>query len=199
MIDWLKLISSGLMDSLIQVSVLIFSFFFRRPWLGSFAKVAECLSAIACPIPSPRTGNQVAWHSLEVSRTLSPDFQKFLCFCKRLHHEFAGGTSGCFRQQMEEPYEFVKGGSGFRRALKELPIRDIFFFHVHCKIWSAGAMNQLTQRDQFKSSRLLWTSLQLSVFLGWALCQSWQPLLFSRGLKTIPTRPKCAIFKLSNH
>ena len=27
-----------------------------------------------------------------------------------------------------------------------------FFFYVHCKIWSTGAMNQLTQRDQFKSS-----------------------------------------------
>ena len=62
-----------------------------------------------------------------------------------------------FVNKMEELYELVKGGSGFRRALKELPIRDSFFFHVHCKIWSAGAMNQLTQRDQFKSSRLLWT------------------------------------------
>ena len=77
-----------------------------------------------------------------------------------------------FVNKMEELYELVKGGSGFRRALKELPIRDSFFFHVHCKIWSADAMNQLTQRDQFKSSRLLSTSLQLSVFLGWALCQS---------------------------
>ena len=87
---------------------------------------------------------------------------------------------------MEEPYEFVKGGSGFRRALKELPIRDSFFLHVHCKIWSAGAMNQLTQRDQFKSSRLLLASLQLSVFLGWALCQSWQPFYSVVDLKRYP-------------
>ena len=49
------------------------------------------------------------------------------------------------------------GGSGFRRALKKAPIRDIFFFHVHRKIWFAGAVNQLTQRDQFNSSRLLCT------------------------------------------
>ena len=67
---------------------------------------------------------------------------------------------------MEEPYEFVKGGSGFRRALKELPIRDSFFFHVHCKIWSAGAMNQLTQRDQFKSLRLLWIFYNSNNFLN---------------------------------
>ena len=148
-----SLISSGLMASLIQVSVLIFFSFFRPPWLGSFAKIAECFPRLRAPYDLeqiPRTGNQAAWHSLEVSRTLSPASHKFLCICKLLHHEFAGGTSGCFRQQMEEPYEFVKGGSGFRRALKELPIRDSFFFHVHCKIWSAGAMNQLTQRDQFK-------------------------------------------------
>ena len=30
-------------------------------------------------------------------------------------------ASGCFRQQMEEPCEFLKGGSGFRRALKRVP------------------------------------------------------------------------------
>ena len=49
----------------------------------------------------------------------NPEFPlKFLCICKLLHHEFAGGTSGCLRQQMEEPCEFLKGGSGFQRALK---------------------------------------------------------------------------------
>ena len=50
---------------------------------------------------------------------------------------------------MEEPYEFVKGGWVFEELWKELPIRDIFFFQVHCKIWSAGAVNQLMQSDQF--------------------------------------------------
>ena len=56
-------------------------------------------------------------------------------------------------------------------------------------------MNQLTQRDQFKSSPLLWTILQLSDFLEWAVCQSWQPLLFSRGLKTIAHSPKVHHFQ----
>ena len=56
-------------------------------------------------------------------------------------------------------------------------------------------MNQLTQRDQFKSSRLLCTIVQLSDFLEWALCQSWQPLLFSRGLKTIAHSPKVRHFQ----
>ena len=65
---------------------------------------------------------------------------------------------------MEEPYEFGKGGSGFYEELwKGLPIRDIFFFHVHCKIGrqviALRQLVQLTQCDQFKSSRLLWTIL----------------------------------------
>ena len=114
-----SLISSGLMASLIQVSVLIFFPFFRPPWLGSFAKITECFPRLRAQYDleqTPRTGNQAAWHSLEGSRTLSPASHKFLCICKLLHHEFAGGTSGCFRQQMEEPCEFIKGGSGFRKA-----------------------------------------------------------------------------------
>ena len=131
MIVWLKLISSGLIDSLIQVSVLIFSSFFRPPWLGSFAEIAECFPRLRAQYDleqAPWTGNQAAWHSLEVSRTLSPASHKFLCICKLLHHEFAGGTSGCFRQQMEEPYEFVKGGSGFRSALERAPDPWQFLF-----------------------------------------------------------------------
>ena len=86
MIDWLKLISSGLMDSLTQVSVLIF-FFLLFPsavaWI--FHQNRRMLSAIRSQYDlgqTPRTGNQAAWHSLEVSRTVSPASSKFLCICK---------------------------------------------------------------------------------------------------------------------
>ena len=99
MIVWLKLISSGLIDSLIQVSVLIFSSFFRPPWLGSFAEIAECFPRLRAQYDleqAPWTGNQAAWHSLEVSRTLSPASHKFLCICKLLHHEFAGERRAVF-------------------------------------------------------------------------------------------------------
>ena len=79
MIYWLKLISSGLRDSLIQVSVLIFSSFFRPPWLGSFAETAECFPRLRAQYDleqAPWTGNQAAWHSLKVSRTLSSENMK---------------------------------------------------------------------------------------------------------------------------
>ena len=164
------------MDSLIQVSVPIFFLPFPSTVGLIFAKIAQCFSRFHSQYDfgqTPRTGNQSAWHSLEVSRTLSPASHKFLCICKPLRHEFGGGTSGCFHQQMEEPNEFVKVDRVFEELWKELTIRDLFFFHVHCKIWSAGALSQLTQRDQFlKSSRLLWTILLWSDLLEWALCQS---------------------------
>ena len=85
-----------------------------------------------------------------------------------------------------------KGRIGFSKS-SEKSSRSVKFSFF--KIWSADAMNQLTQRDQFKSSRLLCAILQLSDFLEWALFQSWLPLLFSRGLKTIAHSPKVRHFQ----
>ena len=77
--------------------------------------------------------NVLLLHSKDVSSYIDPqsNLTKMagnFSFCNR---------SGCFRQQTEEPYEFVKGGSGFRKALKLAPDPWHFlFFHVRCKIWS---------------------------------------------------------------
>ena len=56
--------------------------------------------------------NLLLLHSKDVSSNIDPQEQFKFSFCNR---------SGRFRQQMEEPYEFVKGGLGFRRALKGAP------------------------------------------------------------------------------
>ena len=50
--------------------------------------------------------------------------------------------------------------------------KDVSSYIDPQKQFNQNAMNQLTQRNQFKSSRLLCTILQLSDFLEWALCQS---------------------------
>ena len=85
MIVWLKLISSGLIDSLIQVSVLIFSSFFRPPaWHGSFAEFAKCFPRLRAQYDleqAPWTGNQAAWHSLEVEH------------CRRLPTNFSASVN----------------------------------------------------------------------------------------------------------
>ena len=66
---------------------------------------------------------------------------------------------------------------------KELLIFDVLDFRViYCEIWPAVRMIQMLHGMGFKFAAIV-NYLKLIGFLEWALYQSWQPLLFTRGPK----------------
>ena len=125
---------------------------------------------------------------VEANQKLCSGAHKPLAISRLLPRLFEDGTSDLFYQWKEVPCEWATDGSGCRRALKRAP--DHWRSRCLRSSWRdlAGSSSHLVHCDRFENSRQLWTILQLSGFLEWALYRSWQPLLFrTRGPKTLGT------------